>query len=78
MDFEQQLFSEDDDGGFPKEPAALPDAVGPRSAAQQCRRVQGDAGHWPARRGSSRPPYVHPEMWQTLSADVRRELAAEH
>ncbi len=46
--------------------------------AQRARRVQDDAGHWPARAGATRPPYIHPEQWQTLSATVRRELAREH
>eukprot|EP00972_Heterocapsa_arctica_P111320 16388841-Heterocapsa_arctica.AAC.1 len=46
--------------------------------AQRARRVQDDAGHWPTRAGSTRPPNVHPEVWQSLSAGLRRELAADH
>eukprot|EP00972_Heterocapsa_arctica_P061297 9038092-Heterocapsa_arctica.AAC.1 len=35
------------------------------SPAQRARRAQDDAGHWPTRANSSRPPNVHPEVWQT-------------
>eukprot|EP00972_Heterocapsa_arctica_P086897 12809949-Heterocapsa_arctica.AAC.1 len=48
------------------------------SDAQRIRRSRDDAGSWPPRAGSSRPPHVHPEVWQSLSISVRRELAAEH
>eukprot|EP00972_Heterocapsa_arctica_P110080 16209276-Heterocapsa_arctica.AAC.1 len=46
--------------------------------AQRARRAQDDLGHWPTRAGSSRPPNVHPEVWQSLSATLRRELAADY
>ena len=68
LDYEQQLFSEDDDGGFPadvppgiQQPQSEP--IGLQTTAQQRRRRRDDEAYWPARRGSSRPPHVHPEVW---------------
>jgi hypothetical protein len=98
LDFEQQLYSEDDDFGVGDDTAGTtatrapgvdpevtdqpPDGTtairAPGTTAQQRRRQRDDEAFWPARRGSSRPPHVHPEVWQTLSIRVRRELAAEH
>jgi hypothetical protein len=69
VDFEQQLFHEDDD------PVDLTAPVAEQLAAerdesltgltpqQRARRVQDDAGHWAPRRGSTRPPYIHTEQW---------------
>eukprot|EP00972_Heterocapsa_arctica_P043967 6493138-Heterocapsa_arctica.AAC.1 len=41
------------------------------------RRGQDAAAHWPARAGARRPPYIHPELWRTLSHTLRNELSAK-
>eukprot|EP00972_Heterocapsa_arctica_P007127 1040452-Heterocapsa_arctica.AAC.1 len=46
--------------------------------AQRARRAQDDLGHWQTRANSSKPPNVHPEVWQTLSAQLRRALANDY
>eukprot|EP00972_Heterocapsa_arctica_P088845 13102841-Heterocapsa_arctica.AAC.1 len=63
------MFSENDDPA-PEDPApqeVADDVLLGMSDTQRRRRAQDDIGHWPSRAGSSRPPYVHPEVWQTLS-----------
>jgi hypothetical protein len=76
MDYEQQFYEEGDDVGIPLEP---PPGLEPLpTAARQHRQAQDAAAMWPTRAGSSRPPYVHPDLWRTLSIKLRRELASEH
>eukprot|EP00972_Heterocapsa_arctica_P097863 14438162-Heterocapsa_arctica.AAC.1 len=69
------MFHEaDDPPPFDEAPAAqevVDEALLDLTPAQRARRVQDDAGHWPTRAGSSRPPNVHPEVWQSLSAGLR-------
>ncbi|WP_288992781.1 hypothetical protein, partial [uncultured Marinobacter sp.] len=88
LDFEQQLWSENDDPPplDDLDPAAPPapgldtevdESLLGLTPAQRARRIQDDAGLWPPRFGSTRPPNIHPEMWQKYSAAVRRELAAD-
>eukprot|EP00972_Heterocapsa_arctica_P065034 9599903-Heterocapsa_arctica.AAC.1 len=64
------MFFENDDPP-PDDPPAqemVDDVLLEMTPAQRARRAQDDLGHWPTRAGSSRPPNVHPEVWQTLSA----------
>eukprot|EP00972_Heterocapsa_arctica_P014640 2156454-Heterocapsa_arctica.AAC.1 len=59
-------------------PPPIAGPLPPASSYHQLRRQGEDAaGHWPARAGASRPPHISPDLWRTLSAALRRELAAE-
>ncbi len=83
LDHEQQFWSEADDP-IDFEDAPVPDvgvvdeSLLGLDANQRARRLQDDAGNWPARRGSSRPPYIDPDSWQSFSHAIRLELAREY
>jgi hypothetical protein len=88
LDYEQQLFSDAGDGdpiddgdptalstdmiGYPDDPLLGMDP------GQRARRNQDDAGIWPPRSGSTRPPYIDPSSWQSFSHAVRLELGREY
>ncbi len=85
LDYEQQLWSEADDPVHGDEDPPSDEVLGVVDESllgldpvQTARRLRDDAGIWPPRTGSSRPPNIHPDIWQSLSHAVRRELAADY
>jgi hypothetical protein len=86
LDAEQQFWSEDDDPpDLDNDPGPDMDVTGivdesllGLDAAQRARRLQDDAGIWPPRRGSTRPPNIDPDSWQALSHALRLEVARDY
>ncbi len=82
LDAEQQFWSEDDDPPDldidPGTAEVVDESLLGLHAAQRARRLQDDAGIWPPRRGSTRPPNIDPDSWQALSHALRLEVARDY